>query len=185
MALYELCNRHGLPILFHTGDPLPLLDAEYSRPAHLLPVVETFPQLKVWLGHAGAPDGWDEALQVAQASNAASLELSVWIWGDSTYEDELRLARLIADARERIGIERILFGTDHVSGSKERPPGFLKHVTDAFRRLPDTAGAAGLQITAAELEVIMGANAARDLGLAWTEPHRTPTPSDASHEHQP
>ena len=54
MELYEVCLRHDVPVLFHTGDPLPLLDGDYSRPKHLMPVVEAFPGLKLWIGHAGA-----------------------------------------------------------------------------------------------------------------------------------
>jgi uncharacterized protein len=166
MELYEVCQRHDVPVLFHTGDPLPLLDGDYSRPKHLLPVVKAFPDLKLWIGHAGAHSGWDEAVAVAEASNAAKLELSVWLWDTSTREDELRLAQLVGQARDRVGAERILFGTDHVSGSKERRPGFLKTVTDMFLRMPHTASEAGVEISQAELDRIMGINAARDLGIA-------------------
>jgi predicted TIM-barrel fold metal-dependent hydrolase len=166
MALYEVCDRAGVPVLFHTGDPLPLLDGEYSRPRHLLPVVRAFPDLKVWIGHAGAHGGWQEALAVAESSRAAKLELSVWLWDNSTHEDELRLARLVAEARDRVGIERIIFGTDHVSGSKERRPGFLKTVIEMYRRLPETAAEIDIGISAAELEQIMGLTAARDLATS-------------------
>jgi predicted TIM-barrel fold metal-dependent hydrolase len=163
MDLYAVCADHDLPVLFHTGDPLPLLDGNYSRPIALLPVVKAFPDLKVWLGHAGAPDGWEEALCVAENSNAACLELSVWLWGNSTAADEERLARLIDEARARVGIERILFGTDHVSGKKERPPGFLPTVVEMFKRLPETAASIDIEITSQEMDQIMGLNAARDL----------------------
>jgi uncharacterized protein len=169
MALYDVCDRHGVPVLFHTGDPLPLLDGEYARPRHLLPVVEAFPDLKVWIGHAGAPDGWHEAVKVAEASNAAKLELSVWLWATkahtSTHDDERRLARLVGEARDRLGAERILFGTDHVSGSKERGNSFLKKVTDMFRRLPQTAAEVDVEINQTEMDLIMGVNAAHDLEI--------------------
>lgn len=165
MQLYEVCHRHGVPVLFHTGDPLPILDGDYARPRHLLPVVDAFPDLKVWIGHAGAHDGWDEAVEVAEASNAAKLELSVWLWDTSTHRDEVRLARLVGEARDRVGVERILFGTDHVSGSKERRPGFLKKVTDMFHRIPQAGSEAQIEITEAEMDLIMGVNAARDLGI--------------------
>ncbi|HWI71032.1 MAG TPA: amidohydrolase family protein [Baekduia sp.] len=164
-ALYEVCVRHDLPVLFHTGDPLPLLDGDYSRPKHLLPVVEAFPDLKLWIGHAGAHGGWDEALEVAAASKAAKLEMSVWLWDTSTHDDEVDVARRIGAARDAVGADRIIFGTDHVSGSKERRPGFLKTVTDMFLRLPETAREAGTTISSEELDLIMGANAARDLKI--------------------
>lgn len=169
MALYEVCARHDLPVLFHTGDPLPLLDGEYGAPRHLLPVVAAFPDLKVWIGHAGAHDGWTEALEVAAASNAAKLEMSVWLWDTSTHEDEVDVARRVAEARDAVGAERILFGTDHVSGAKERRLGFLRTVTDMFRRLPETAAESGATISPDELDLILGGNAARDLGLSATK----------------
>ena len=165
MAVYAVCQRHDVPVLFHTGDPLPLLDPEYSRPAHLLPVVEAFPFLRVWLGHAGAPDQWDEAMSVAHASRAASLELSVWLWNDSTDRHQEAMARRICGAIDELGADRLLFGTDHVSGRKERPPGFLTRIVSMFRTLPETAAAAGLTLTAEDLSKIMGGNAARELRL--------------------
>jgi uncharacterized protein len=166
MDLYEICDRHQLPVLFHTGDPLPLLDVEYSRPKHLLPVVEAFPALRLWLGHAGAPDEWEDAVAVVATSDAAALELSVWLWDDSTQSDEIALARRVASARDQVGIERIIFGSDHVSGTKERRPGFLTNVTSRFRALAQTAEKAGVKLTHGELAQILGLNAARDLGIS-------------------
>lgn len=168
VELYELCAAYGVPILFHTGDPLPLLDPEYSHPRHLREVVRAFPDLSVWLGHAGAPNAWESAVDVVAASNAACLELSVWLWDDSTADDELALARRIADARDRVGIERILFGSDHVSGRRVRPRGFLNRIVEMFERLPDTGERAGIRISPEELDLIMGGNAARILELDRT-----------------
>jgi predicted TIM-barrel fold metal-dependent hydrolase len=165
MAVYSVCQRYDVPVLFHTGDPLPLLEAEYSRPIHLMPVVEAFPTLRVWLGHAGAPHLWDEAVSVARASSAASLELSVWLWGDSTRDDEVAMARRVCAAVKELGAERLLFGTDHVSGRKERPSGFLTRVVDMFRALPGTAASIGLMLSQDDLTKIMSGNAARDLHL--------------------
>jgi uncharacterized protein len=170
MAVYAVCVRHDVPVLFHTGDPLPLLETEYSRPVHLLPVVEAFPSLRVWLGHAGAPNLWDEAMNVARASAAASLELSVWLWGNSTPRDEEAMARRVCAAVDELGADRLIFGSDHVSGRKERPPGFLPRVVAMFQALPTTAAKLGLSLTEEDMAKIMGGNAARELRI---EPVKT------------
>jgi microsomal dipeptidase-like Zn-dependent dipeptidase len=109
-------------------------------------------------------------LDLVRASEQAVLELSACLWDDSTEIQELRLARRIADARDRVGIERIVFGTDHVSGRRIRPPGFLEKVTGMFRRMPETARRAGVRLSEEENAMIMGINAARLLGLDRTAP---------------
>jgi uncharacterized protein len=164
-ALYEVCLAHDVPVLFHTGDPLPVLSSEYGRPKHFWNVVRDFPALKIIMAHAGAPGEFDEALAVAAASDAAVLEMSVWLWDDSSEADEVKTAHVVAQARDRIGIERVMFGTDHVSGQRIRAPGFLPKVTGMFNRLPDTARKAGLSISQTEHDAFMGGNAARLLKL--------------------
>jgi predicted TIM-barrel fold metal-dependent hydrolase len=165
MPICEVCLAHDVPVLFHTGHPLPLLDTKYSRPDGFRRVVENFPDLKIIFGHAGAPHDWDGMLELVQISEQAVLELSVCLWDDSTDQQELRLAQRIAGARDCVGIERIVFGTDHVSGTRVRPPGFLDAVTRMFKRMPDTARRAGVQLTQAENDMIMGGNARRLLNL--------------------
>jgi predicted TIM-barrel fold metal-dependent hydrolase len=165
MPIYEVCAKYDVPVLFHTGHPLPVLKEEYSYPKYYGRVVRSFPRLKVIFGHAGAPHDWDAMLELVQASDAAVLELSLCLWHDSTPEQELLLARRIADARDRVGIERIAFGTDHVSGYRIRPPGFLETVTEMFKRMPETARRAGVRLTEEENAMIMGINAANLLGI--------------------
>lgn len=167
MALYEVCHAHDAPVLFHTGDPLPLLPLEQSRPKHLLAVAKAFPELKIILAHCGIGkvDEWTDALEVAAQSKAACLELSVLLWDNSTQEQETALVRKIDEARNRVGIERILFATDHVSGQRIRPPGFLDKVVGMFKRLPETAKRAGVNLTSHEHDMIMGGNAARLLNI--------------------
>jgi predicted TIM-barrel fold metal-dependent hydrolase len=167
MALYEVCDARGAPVLFHTGDPLPLLTLEQSRPRHLFEVAKAFPELKILLAHCGIGkiDEWKDALEVAGQSKAACLELSVLLWDDSTEKEEIAVVRKIDEARNRLGIERIVFATDHVSGRRIRPPGFLDKVVGMFKRLPDTARRAGIKLTPYEHDLIMGGNAARLLGI--------------------
>lgn len=164
MAVYEVCVAHDAPILFHTGHPLPLLDESWSRLDNFHPVVEAFPKLKAVLGHAGAPCEFENALKVAQKSEAATLELSVCLWDDHNKEAEVNLAVRIAKACKVIGSERIIFGTDHVSGRRVRGGGFMKVLVDKFLRMQETARSVGVNISDQELENIMGASALKQLG---------------------
>ncbi|MBT2266114.1 amidohydrolase family protein [Rhodococcus erythropolis] len=165
MEIYALCESRGAPVLFHTGHPLPVLDAESSNPSLLKDVAVTFPGMPLWLGHAGAPIWWDEALEVAESGPNVKLEMSVWLWDDSDTAAEVEFTRKVLQAGDRVGFERVLFGTDHVSGAKVRPAEFLKTVTDMFLRLPEHAHALGRQISPEQMASIMGNSAARDLGL--------------------
>ncbi len=64
----------------------------------------------------------------------------------------------MAKAIDVIGHERILFGTDHVSGKRVRGTAFLKIVADKFRRMPQTARACGASISEKHMQDILGPN---------------------------
>lgn len=159
--LYELCVEHHAPVLFHTGEPLPNLSARYGNPILLQDVHAAFPELITWIGHAGAKLWWREALSVAARSINSYLELSVWIWNDTPEDQQLAFVRQLAEARDRIGVDRLLFGSDHLAGPRIRGDGFLSTVVDWYRRLPATAARIGIEFTDDEVERILAGNAAR------------------------
>ncbi|WP_166880562.1 amidohydrolase family protein [Salinibacterium sp. ZJ450] len=165
MEIYALAVEYDAPVLFHTGDPLPLMNTALSDPILLLDVVRAFPALRVWLGHAGAPTSWAEALEVAGAGPRVRLEMSVWLWDDSDPAAELDFARKILEAADAVGWSRLMFGTDHVSGSKVRGESFLDTVVGKYQRLPDHARTLGGSISAEQLSSLLGGVAAEDLGL--------------------
>lgn len=165
MEIYAVCEARRAPVLFHTGHPLPLLDAERSNPIHLRNAVLAFPDLPVWLGHAGAPVWWSEALEVAKSGPNVRLEMSVWLWDDSDADAELEFTRKILEAGESVGFDRLLFGTDHVSGVKIRQDGFLDSIIAMYQRLPEHAERLGRTISSEQMSLIMGGVAARDLGI--------------------
>jgi predicted TIM-barrel fold metal-dependent hydrolase len=164
MAIYAACAERAAPVLFHTGHPLPVLDTEASNPILIKDVVRAFPELPVWLGHAGAPVWWAEALEVAKAGPNVRLEMSVWLWDDSGPEAELDFARKIVEVGDGLGFDRLMFGTDHVSGSRIRGPKFLHTIVEFYQRLPANAATIGRRISDDEMALIMGGVAAHDLG---------------------
>jgi predicted TIM-barrel fold metal-dependent hydrolase len=164
--LYELCVAYGVPVLWHTGETLPRLGLRYGDPVLLQDVHAAFPELRTFIGHAGATLWWDEALSVAASSIHGHLELSVWIWDDTSEADQQRFIRRLAGARDRIGIERLIFGSDHLAGPRIRGAGFLTKVVDWYRELPRRAAELGVSFTEEEVELILAGNAARLLGLS-------------------
>ncbi len=101
MKVYEACGRLGLVVFFHAGRAG--IEPEYTHQFTVMrnyePMLKRFPEVQFVLGHAGARDIAD-AVPLAQRYPNAWLE----IHGQGVS----RLNELI----ERVGSDRLLFGTD-------------------------------------------------------------------------
>ncbi len=109
---YAKASEMNLPILFHSG-PMEIGGAsgkEYARPAYFREVLEKFPRLKVILAHMGR--GYlQETLDLAGKYPNVYFDTSVIISGvagESYFKDS---GEAVAFFR-KVGISRILFGTD-------------------------------------------------------------------------
>ena len=113
---YEVCERKGLPVFFHTGgpngpDPQRMFSerfrVELADPLLLQDVVARFPKLKIVLMHMGWPYA-DNALYMLYSYPNVYLEVSGinWLLGPSLFK------RLLREAVETGGSDRILFGSD-------------------------------------------------------------------------
>ena len=146
--IYQRCWELGLPILSQSGDgggPAPGPGADhYGRPSHWEPVLREFPGLKLILAHLG--HGYEEDIVQLAATF------------DSVHSDtSLRLSRLgrpgfltrdgLVDLIRRIGVDRVLFGTNYPFVSPER-------YRETLLALP---------LAADELELIAGGNLERIL----------------------
>jgi uncharacterized protein len=171
--LYEVCQSRGVPVLFHTGENVGSTPARFSNPLYLQDVQNSFPELHILAGHAGARLWWEEAVAAAKSGNNTYLELSCWIWPDRTTpiwlppndEDSERLTRRLVHARDRLGPEKLVFGTDHVSGPRVRGPGFMVECVEWYRSLPERAKKVGSSFSDEEMHLLMSGNIARILGL--------------------
>jgi len=76
--IYEFCQEHSVPILFHTGTTgLGDCEIKYSKPEFLDEVCRNFPDLKVVMAHFGWP--WsDVAIAVALRSPNVFIDVSGW-----------------------------------------------------------------------------------------------------------
>ncbi len=89
----ELCAERRIPVLFHTGTP------PYSQPFQVMEQARRFPAVPFVIGHFGK-------IMFLDAVRSAELCPNVYLETSGAQVADLQFAL------ERIGAERILFGTD-------------------------------------------------------------------------
>jgi predicted TIM-barrel fold metal-dependent hydrolase len=162
--IFEICASMGMPVLTHTGRITYPLKARFTHPIHLADVQADFPNLILWFGHAGCPLWWEECVEVASGGVNSYLEVSMW--QELAYGDEEAFIRKLAHGRDVLGAHRLLFGSDHYSGARfsgsrsQMGPWVMW-----WHELPDRAKKYGVSFTTEEVDLILGGNAARCLGL--------------------
>jgi uncharacterized protein len=93
--LIEKAAEHAAPTLFHCGDE------PMTTPLEIAEVASACPEAVIILGHMGGYLHVDEALEVAERYPNIFLETSAM-----PYPDKIR------EAVERIGAERVIYGSD-------------------------------------------------------------------------
>lgn len=105
----ETAHEHKLPVLFHTGYPPPGTQKSvltFSNPIVIDEYVNSFPDAKIIIAHMGYP--WvDNALALAVQYPNIYLDIS-----NMTYMMPNRLKDFLLYAKELIGLDKILFGSD-------------------------------------------------------------------------
>ena len=142
---YALAQELEIAIIGHAG---PDRHADgFAEPRAFAEMLKAFPKLRVVLAHLGG-GAWRQALEIAQTySNAYFDCCEIMEWTDSPNgPTEKQLARLIKD----IGPERVMMGSDF-------PWYDLDRSIDRVMSLP--------LLSVEEKEAMIGANAARILGL--------------------
>ena len=99
MPIYE-CAQGRLPILFHMGD----YRYDWSHPARLAKILDSFPELDCIAAHFGGYTVWDEALGYLLPRRCwADTSSTLGMKNDSDY---------VRGLVKKWGTERLLFGTD-------------------------------------------------------------------------
>lgn len=103
--IYEFCQEHSLPILFHTGTTgLGDCEIKYSKPEFLDEVCQSFPDLRVIMAHFGWP-WYDVAIAVALRNPNVFIDVSGW--------KPRYLPHGVIPYLNGILQDRFLFGTDY------------------------------------------------------------------------
>ncbi len=194
--LFDRCLEYDVPAFVCTQPE----GGGYNRmrftdPIHLDDVVGDYPDMKLVALHAGAPlyDFFEHALLVCARGNNSYISLDMWLWGfemlvpnfiPNIMTDEEAIVRLLARARDVMGIHKIMWGSDTFSGPRVhgknlfgRATGFgILELVDWLKRLPETAAKYGKQFTKEEVDMLLGDNAARVVGFQsapeWERPHK-------------
>jgi predicted TIM-barrel fold metal-dependent hydrolase len=95
VALLRRCGDLGLPVLFHCGDD------SYTTPETMGLAAEAAPDCQIVLGHMGGYLHVEEAVEEAERHPNLHLETSA-----------MPYPQWIATAVDRIGADRVLFGSD-------------------------------------------------------------------------
>lgn len=157
--LLERVCELGVPLLSHTGQmPLPLYD-KYCDPVYLDDILVDFPNLTVIAAHLG--EGWHNTL-FAMALYKLNLVTDFSRWQLAARNHYHYFCQHLRQALDMFGSDRVLFGTD---GPYLRAIMTDKDYVQLVKDLPIKAPE-GISFTEAEVEAMLGGNAARILGLS-------------------
>ena len=153
--LYEFLRDRDLAVLLHQGHSAGRHKSKYGHPVHVDSAAADFPDLRFVFGHSARLETWaHEALSVAIYKTNVHLDLSLWQHWISPDE----LVRKIVWMRDRIGANRVLFGSD-MGGIEVSLT--LGQWVDQFRMVPECAKQLGFRISQDEIDLILGENARR------------------------
>ena len=153
--LFRFLRERDLPVLLHQGHSAGRHKSKFGHPVYVDSAAADFPELRFVLGHAARFETWaHEALSVAIYKTNVYLDLSLWQHWISPDE----LVRKIVWMRDRIGPDRILFGSD-MAGIEVSLT--LAEWVDQFRMSSEWAKQLGYRIHQNEIDLILGENARR------------------------
>lgn len=153
-VLYVHCGILKIPLRDLLGLPR-VYDLRYASPLDIVPAANAYPQVRFVIPHFGAGFLRETLMVGAQCSNVYVDTSSSNSWV-RTQAAGISLAGVFERACGAFGCERVLFGTD----SGTFPRGWRQDLFAEQRAACEEIG-----LSAAEQELIFGANARRLLGL--------------------
>lgn len=187
--LYQRCDDWGLPVEICTQCHWGGYDrGRFDEPLHLGDIAADFPDMKVVALHTGYPftHWFDEVLAMATRAMNMYISIDQWVHGydrpgqrmlefwPNVRGNEKEVVRMLAKAKAMVGAHRMLYGTDHSPAPRFDGPRSCagmgwKNVINWYHDLPKTARKYGYTFNEDEVELIMGKNAARLIGLEKDE----------------
>ncbi|MBO5060523.1 MAG: amidohydrolase [Clostridia bacterium] len=137
LKIYELCEKHKLPVLMHCGDSR----FDRSNPNRLVPILDIYTDLIVIGAHFGGYSVWEDAIQKLSEYKNFYVDTSSSLFAVSR-DDAKRFINAY-------GVDKVMFGTDYPLWSP-------KEEIERFMRL---------DLSEEERRKILFDNAARLLGI--------------------
>ncbi len=101
LKIYELCEKKGLPVLFHTGDTR----YDYSNPNRIKPILEIYKNLTVIGAHLGGYSMWEDA------TNELAGEPNFYV--DCSSSMAFLPSEKVTELIRRYGADKVIYGTDY------------------------------------------------------------------------
>ncbi len=169
---YSALLEAEAPVAICTNFESPMARGRYNDPIYITDVVADFPDLNVIIFHCGYPyQHWFEiCLAIARAALNVHVTVEPWLWGYSEAGPgrEEEGIRKLARIRDSIGAHRIHFGTDGQFANTNWGEGctqtYINHV-NIWRELPERAKRYGITFSQEEVDLMMGLNLGRLLGV--------------------
>ena len=169
---YSASLEAEVPVAICTNFEPPLARPRFNDPIYITDVVADFPDLNVIIFHAGYPfDHWfDICLLIARAALNVYLTVEPWLWGYPGWGQggEEEGIRKLARIRDTIGAHRIIFGTDgqfaNTNWGEASTRTYVDHVT-LWKELPERAKRYDITFSQEEVDLMMGQNLGRLLGI--------------------
>jgi hypothetical protein len=155
--LLEKVAELGVPVIAHTGQ-FNLYD-RYNDPVYLDRILVDFPDLTIITAHMG--EGWYNTL-FAMAQYKPNLATDFCRWQRPAAQNYHHFCERLRHALDSFGSDRVLYGTD---GPYLRLALSDKDYVQLVKDLP-TKAPEGITFTEAEVEAMLGGNAARILGIS-------------------
>lgn len=137
LKIYELCEKHRLPMLIHTGDSR----YDYSNPNRLIPILDIYDRLTIVGAHFGGWSMWEKASELLFDKKNFLVDCSSSFYA-LTDEQIVGIIR-------RYTADKVLFGADYPMWN---PKGEIERLSS-------------LPLTDEEKEKIFHLNAERVFGL--------------------
>ncbi len=199
---YERCQELGLPVAICTNMEWTTCRTRFNEPLQIGDVLVDFPDLTVIIFHVGfpIPSWFEQCLMLGVASLNVHFQFDAWIYPafaplqrgfiNAITHEELVIS-MLDRARQVVGTHRIIFGTDNncgpsLYGKKLYNGKGMSWIVEWWKTLPERAAKYGIEFTESDVELMLGNNIGRILGVVkmpeYTRNHkygfpiRTPGP---------
>lgn len=172
LPLYQKAVELGVPVVIHTGYTfLPSMRSYPAHPKYIEDVAMNFPDLNIIIAHSGIQTRssyawWEDAMGIAWTHYNIYFDISCWTEKAIGLTHNIpELIRILRTQCDMVGAHRILFGTDRPGYMiPDDRDAIIKYI-EILKNLVEVAKEHGMVFSHEEVELILGGNAERIIGI--------------------